>query len=197
MQAKLHWTSADLEMFPDDGKRYEIIEGELYVSKPTHWQHQRTCVRLVTALQTWSLQTELGHANLAPGIIFADDDDVAPDVVWISYERRATALGDDGKLHAAPEIAVEVLSFGSTNIRRDREAKLKLYSRRGVDEYWIVDWLSRRVEVYRRKRRQLRLIETLTQKDTLQSPLLPGFSCAVRDLFDQVPLNPSGTPQAD
>jgi Uma2 family endonuclease len=197
MPGTLHWTSADLEMFPQNGKRYEIIAGELYVSNPTHWQHQRTCVRVSVGLQTWSLQTGLGQPNLAPGVIFADDDDVAPDVVWISYGRRATALWEDGKLHAAPELAVEVLSFGAANIRRDREAKLRLYSRRGVDEYWIVDWLSRRVEVYRRKRRQLRLIETLTQKDMLQSPLLPGFSCAVRDLFDQVPINPSGTPPAD
>jgi Uma2 family endonuclease len=197
MPGTLHWTSADLEMFPQNGKRYEIIAGELYVSNPTHWQHQRTCVRVSVGLQTWSLQTSLGQTNLAPGIIFADDDDVAPDVVWISYGRRATALWEDGKLHAAPELAVEVLSFGTANIRRDRESKLRLYSRRGVDEYWIVDWLSRRVEVYRRKRRQLRLIETLTQKDTLQSPLLPGFSCAVRDLFDQVPINPGGTPPAD
>ena len=197
MQSSLRWTSADLDMFPQNGKRYEIIEGELYVSKQPHWHHQFTCTRINLFLESWSMQTRLGQTNFAPGIIFADDDDVAPDVVWISYGRRATALWEDGKLHAAPELAVEVLSFGTANIRRDRESKLKLYSRRGVDAYWIIDWLSRCVEVYRRKRRQLRLIETLTQNDTLQSPLLPGFACAVRDLFDQVPINPCGTPQAD
>ena len=55
-------------------------------------------------------------------------------MVWISRERFAAALEPDGKLHAAPDLVVEVLSPGSTNERRDRQAKLKLYSRRGVRE---------------------------------------------------------------
>ena len=62
----------------------------------------------------------------APGLIFADDDDVAPDVVWISRERLAGTLDQTGHLHTAPELVVEVLSPGSVNERRDREVKLKL-----------------------------------------------------------------------
>ena len=181
------WTSADLALFPDNGLRYEIIEGELFVSKQPNWHHQYTCTRLITVLETWNMQTGLGQTNLAPGLIFADDDDVAPDVVWISHKRLAEALEKDGRLHLAPELVIEVLSPGRANERRDRQAKLGLYSRRDVQEYWIVDWLSRQVEVYRRKRRELRLVETLLQRDQLQSPLLPGFSCAIRDLFDQLP----------
>ena len=116
-------------------------------------------------------------------MIFADDADVAPDVVWISHTRRATALGPDGHLHAAPEVVVEVLSPGSLNERRDREAKLKLYSRRGVLEYWIVDWRMRQIEVYRREQLALHLVATLHPTDTLTSPLLPGFACEVATLF--------------
>ncbi|MGH9843918.1 MAG: Uma2 family endonuclease [Blastocatellia bacterium] len=188
MQTEEHWTSQDLDRFPDNGNRYEIIGGELFVSKQPHYHHQYTCGQIHYFLQGWSLQTELGQAVFAPGLIFADDDDVAPDVIWISYQRRAVALAKDGKLHLSPEIAVEVLSPGSVNQRRDRKEKLALYSRRGVQEYWIVDWMIREVEVYRRKRKQLKLVETLHQKDNLQSPLLPGFSCSVRDLFDQIPI---------
>ncbi|MDQ5851540.1 MAG: Uma2 family endonuclease, partial [Chloroflexota bacterium] len=88
-----------------------------------------------------------------------------------------------GKLHAAPELVVEVLSPGGANERRDREAKLKLYSRRGVREYWIVDWRQRQVEVYRRAQAQLHLTETLYEDDRLQSPLLPNFAVQVRQLF--------------
>jgi len=95
----------------------------------------------------------------------------------------ATALGKDGKLHTSPELVIEVLSPGAVNERRDREAKLKLYSRRGVDEYWILDWLRRRVEVFRRKNAQLELIATLAEADTLTTPLLPAFACAVTGLF--------------
>ena len=69
------------------------------------------------------------------------------------------------------------------NERRDREAKLKLYSRRGVLEYWIVDWCTQQIEVYQREQLALRLIATLYSMDTLTSPLLPGFVCQVATLF--------------
>src|SRR5437016_6171732 len=111
----LRWTSADLAAFPDNGKRYEIIDGELYVSKQPHWHHQKACTNILLLLQQWSVQTGLGMANMAPGLIFTDDNDVAPDVVWISNKRIKTALEDDGKLHSAPELVVEVVSKGFEN----------------------------------------------------------------------------------
>ena len=121
-------------------------------------------------------------------MIFAEDDDVVPDVVWSSHDRLATALGADGKLHAAPELIVEVISPGLANQQRDRQTKLKLYSRRGVREYWIVDWQQQQIEVFRRTAAELTLIATLYRTDTLHSPLLPGFSCEVAALF--IPSSP-------
>jgi len=179
----LRWTTADLELMPDDGKRYEIIDGELYVSKQPSWEHQLVCVRIVGALDAWSRETRAGVANAAPGVIFADDDAVAPDLVWVSKERLPTLLGAEGHLHAAPELVVEVLSPGAANERRDRELKLKLYSRRGVREYWIVDWQRRQVEVYRRAGIGLELVGTLVEHDALASPLLPGFALPLDTLF--------------
>jgi Uma2 family endonuclease len=186
MTTSTRWTSADLEALPDDGKRYEIIDGELYVSKQPHYYHQRVCVSVSALLNTWDKQTGLGQVNFAPGVIFAEDDDVAPDVTWMSKERLAAALRPDGHLHAAPELVIEVLSPCSSNERRDREAKLKLYSRRGVHEYWIMDWRARQVEVHRREQAQLKLIGTLYEADTLDTPLLPGFSCQVAELFEGI-----------
>src|SRR5439155_24907213 len=92
-----------------------------------------------------------GHGTVvaAPGVIFDAENAVAPDLVWVSTDRLAAILGDDGKLHDAPDLAVEVLSPGSSNSRRDREVKLRLYSVRGVREYWIVDWPAKSVQVYR------------------------------------------------
>src|SRR6266568_511305 len=184
--ATMRWTSHDLDLLPDDGKRYEIVDGELYMSRQPHWHHQLVCSQVWELLQNWSRQTKAGMANSAPGVIFAADDDVAPDVVWISMARLATALQADGKLHAAPELAVEVLSPGTTNVSRDREAKLKLYSRRGVLEYWIVNWQERYLEVYRREEAILKLHSTLYQADVLQSPYLPGFRCQVSQIFADV-----------
>ena len=114
---------------------------------------------------------------------------MAPDVIWISNERLARALGVDGKLHSAPELVIEVLSPGLKNEERDREAKLKLYSRRGVSEYWMVDWRKRLIEVYRREQAQLRLACTLYEQDTLTTPLLPEFSCPMNALFEGIRSN--------
>jgi len=186
MSTALRFTSADLEVMPDDGKRYEIIDGELYVSKQPHYHHQYTCNEVARQLGNWSKQASKGRVISAPGVIFAEDDDVAPDVVWISDKRLAVALREDGHLHNAPELIIEVLSPGFANQKRDRDAKLRLYSRRGVDEYWIVDWLLRSVEVYRRENAALHLIATLRESDTLETPLMPGFSCIVDSLFDTI-----------
>jgi len=184
----MRFTSADLEVLPEiEGKRYEIIDGELFMSCQPHYHHQLTCSNITALLRSWSIETGLGQTTIAPGILFADDDDVAPDVVWCSYERLDQVLGEDGKFHAAPELVIEVLSPGSKNERRDRETKLKLYSRRGVQEYWILAWLTGRVEVFRRKNRQLRLVETLGKPDVLETPLLPGFAAPVIEIFEYPP----------
>lgn len=185
------FTSADLAVLPEDGKLYEIIEGDLYVSRQPNWHHQFTCTQLLWALQNWNMATGLGVANGAPGVIFAEDDDVAPDVMWASNERIAQILGEDGKLHASPELMVEVMSPGWSNQMRDRQTKLKLYSRRGVEEYWIVDWQQRTIEIYRRENEQLALVVTLRSSDALTSPLLPGFACNVAQLFFPPPAKSS------
>jgi Uma2 family endonuclease len=184
MSLQTRFTSRDLELMPDDGKRYEIIDGELLVSKQPHYYHQRVCINAAFILEAWSRETNSGQVSGAPGLIFDDDDDVAPDIVWISSARLSAALSEDGKLHTAPELVIEVLSPGDANHRRDREAKLKLYSRRGVDEYWIIDWQLRRLEVYRRDRAQLKLAATLIGTDEIVSPLLPAFSSPVESLFN-------------
>lgn len=184
----LRWTSADLEVMPfEDGKRYEIIDGELYVSKQPRVQHQLVCSGIHIALGSWNGATHLGFVMEAPGLIFAEDQDVAPDLVWVSRERLPLILQADGHLHAAPELIVEVLSPGEANERRDREAKLGLYSRQGVREYWVVDWQRRQMQVYRRRGAGLELAATHLETDTVDSPLLPGFGLALTELFSDLP----------
>jgi Uma2 family endonuclease len=176
---KLRWTTADLELLPDNGDRYELIDGELFVTRAPHWGHQQTCGRFFSVLDTWSMSAGLGRAAINPGLIFT----VIPDVVWASNERLALLLDEAGHLTAAPELVVEVLSAGTDNERRDRDLKLRLYSVRGVQEYWIANWRLRQIEVYRREQASLRLVATLLSADELTSPLLPGFSCSVARIF--------------
>jgi Uma2 family endonuclease len=180
---RVRWTTADLDLFPDNGTRYEIVDGELFMTKAPHWRHQQACGRVFRALDEWSLNSGLGEASIAPGVLFSEADNVIPDVIWISHERLELIEDEAGHLNGAPELAVEVLSPGTQNERRDREAKLKLYASRGVQEYWIVDWRLRQVEVYRREQALLRLIATLFVNDELSTPLLPGFTCPIARLF--------------
>jgi len=180
---RTRWTTSDIALLPDNGTRYEIIDGELYMSRQPHWHHQRTCGNLYAELHAWSLTSGMGQASITPGILFSESDNVVPDVVWISHERLAALMDEAGHLTGAPELAVEVLSPGGENERRDCEVNLKLYGSRGIREYWIVDWRLQQVEVYRRDQAMLRLVSTLFAEDVLTSPLLPGFSCPVARLF--------------
>lgn len=184
MSITRRYTSADLAALPRaEGTRYEIIDGALHVSTQPHYEHQYTGGKVFAVLDAWSLQTGRGLAIAAPGLIFAPDDDVAPDVVWVSRARLAALRDAAGHLRGAPELVVEVLSPGRVNEQRDREVKLSLYSRQGVQEYWIVDWRTRTVELYRRDGAELRLVATLRGEASITSPLFPGFSCPTTNLW--------------
>ncbi len=180
----VRWTTADIDLLANnDGTRYEIVDGELFVTRSPHWTHQETCGNICIELERWSRVKGLGQTNIHPGIIFTDSDSVIPDVVWITNEQLAILLNEDGHLTGAPELVAEVLSPGVEHERRDREAKLKLYSLRGVQEYWIADWRLKTVEIYRRANATLVLVATLTSEDELNSPLLPDFACSIRRFF--------------
>lgn len=180
---KIKFTTADLQLLPESSNRYEIIEGELEMTRAPHWRHQDIILKIGIVLQTWSMKTRLGNAIINPGLIFTDYDNVIPDLVWISRERLAISVDDSGHFTNAPELIVEVLSETINDVRRDRETKLKLYSNRGVQEYWIANWRLQELEVYRRDQGQLRLRETLLINDTITTPLLPGFSCVLTQIF--------------
>jgi Uma2 family endonuclease len=180
---QVRWTIADLDLLPDNGVRYEIIDGELLMTRSPHWDHQAVIGNIYAELKTWSRATGLGHPAPNPGIVFSEADNVIPDVVWASNERYSQLIDEAGHLTGAPELVVEVLSPGEANERRDRQVKLKLYASQGVQEYWLADRRLCQIQVYRRERGMLKLVSTLFAEDELTSPLLPGFSCSVGDLF--------------
>ncbi|HZS01547.1 MAG TPA: Uma2 family endonuclease [Chloroflexota bacterium] len=193
--APRRWTIADLEALPyDEWRRYEIIDGELYVSTAPRREHQLACNGSAFVLTEWNSRTGLGEVLPGAGIVFTNHDGVVPDVLWISNERLAVLLDDAGHLRGAPELIVEVLSPGAANERRDREIKLGLYSAFGVEEYWLLDWRTQTVVIYRRASMEtqtgdpqqaalLQVAATLGREDTLTSPLLPGFAVRVARLF--------------
>src|SRR5690348_11287918 len=100
------YTLTDLEGIPQpwDDTRYEIIDGELFVSTQPSNRHQYTCNEVTTDLTIWNRASGAGIVLPAPGLIFADDDNAAPDVIWVSHERYRSVLGDEDKLHGSPEL---------------------------------------------------------------------------------------------
>ncbi|MCC5897215.1 MAG: Uma2 family endonuclease [Phormidium sp. BM_Day4_Bin.17] len=186
------WTIRDLDVMPDDGgwTRYEIIDGELFVTRAPHFRHQAVATKLQVRLEIWSETTGLGNTFQAPGLIFSPRDAVIPDLVWISQSRLETGVDASGHFTVAPELVVEVLSQGDTNEQRDREVKLKLYSLYGVQEYWLVNWWLKTLEVYRRQDAQLQRVQTLLEGDRLTSPLFPEFEVELSSIF---PSEPSGS----
>ena len=184
MSAKIEplLTVADLEVMPDDGNRYELIEGEIIVSRAPGLPHQRVLGNIHALLRDYLKQNPVGEVLLTPGVIFDEFNSAIPDAVFISQQSRRR-IGASERIMGAPELVIEVVSPGTENARRDRVVKRQLYGKHGVKEYWIADPENRSLEVYRLKRRTLALMKTLIADDEVLSSVLPDFHCQASDLF--------------
>jgi Uma2 family endonuclease len=176
-------TTADLEALPESDQRYELIDGDLLVSRAPHIVHQFAISNLLYALKEYLSRNPIGRVVPEPGVVLSDNDSVRPDIAYLTNERFIEILSG-GKLHGAPDLVIEILSAGVENERRDRNIKRRLYGKYGVKEYWIVDWHAINVEVHRLGESGLALIETLGDEDSLTTPLLPGFEYKVIRIFD-------------
>jgi len=175
-------TADDLLLLPDDGNRYELIEGELVVSRNPGVKHQRVIANLVRIIGNYFEKNPAGEVLPNPGVIFDKYNSVIPDVVALT-KRQVDVVGDGPHVHEAPELVIEVVSPGGENARRDRVVKLQVYSKFGVKEYWVADPAARTMEIYRREGDVLALALTLKGDDEVTSPVLPGFSCKAGEFF--------------
>lgn len=192
MSVSRRWTVADLEQIePVDGMRYEVIDGELYVTHAPSWRHQVVASKINTAFENWSSETGLGTTMQVPGLVFSAESGVIPDVVWSSWDQLWAAEDRAGHFTLAPELVVEIVSPGSENERRDRQTKLALYSREGVKEYWIVDLQGRSIDIFRRAGNELEFVMTLAGDDILESPLLPGFRLEIARIWPPMRRGPA------
>ncbi len=140
-------TWQDVQQMPDDGNRYEAIEGDIYMTPAPTFRHQRVSLRLLVALDR--ILEQPGHGVVVPapfGVEFpATGEGVQPDLLFVSNDRRG--LITDAGLTGAPDLLVEILSPSTAS--RDRGLKLRLYERQGVREYWIFDTDENAVDVWR------------------------------------------------
>src|SRR5918993_721166 len=156
------WTYEDLVSLPDDGRRYEIIEGELYEMPAPSWDHAVTIMNLILLLAP-VVQALGGRVLTAPlDVFFEGADPVQPDIVVLLPE--SAAIGAGRGVEGAPDLLIEVLS--PTNRGHDLLTKRALYARAGVREYWIVDPASLSVEILALDRDALHLAVAASGDET-------------------------------
>src|SRR5215471_4625371 len=175
-------TVTDLESMPDDGSRYEVIEGEFFVSKAPGVTHQLASMNLSWIFSSFLKLNPLGVVLATPGLIFDELSGVIPDLVFVSNERFGEIVRNE-RLIAAPDLIDEIVSPGSENERRDGVAKRQLYGEFGVKEYWLVDLQKRVIEVFVAKDHTLDLAATFREGDEIRTSIPPGFLCKVSDVF--------------
>ncbi|MCC6613126.1 MAG: Uma2 family endonuclease [Anaerolineae bacterium] len=180
------WTQADWETLPhDDGNRYEIIEGVLYVSKSPSSFHQWVIVALVEHLGIPAKHAGLAYTFVAPiGVFMPGSDPVQPDFVVVRSERQSIIR--DRRIFGVPDLIVEVLSPGNADY--DEDVKLTAYATAGVEEYALVDLAARVLRVYRlREPGSYDPLHTYGAEESVSFACLPSISFRLGDLFDGAP----------
>ena len=176
-------TYDDFVLFPDDGKRHELIDGEHHVTPPPNIRHQQILGELFGFLWTHLQAHPIGRAFLAPlAVVFSRFDVVEPDLLYVSHETAARILTPQ-HAQGTPELVVEI---GSPSTRkRDDTIKKRLYERAGVAEYWIIDPEKHVVRILRNADGQFKppIELSAAAADVLSTPLLPGFALALTRLF--------------
>src|SRR5215212_10080067 len=173
------WTYEDLFSLPDDGRRYEIIEGELYEMPAPNWNHAVTIVNLL-ALLIPVVQSLGGQVVTAPlDVFFEGADPVQPDIVVLLPE--SAAIGAGRGVEGAPDLLIEILS--PSNRGHDLLTKRGLYARAGVREYRIVDPASRTVEILALDRDAFHTAQPALGDDAVISSLLGDATIPLAAVF--------------
>jgi len=177
-------TYDDFLLFPDDGKRHEIIDGVHYVTPSPNRRHQRLVGRLhLQVARHLEAHPGLGEVFLAPfDVVLSRFDVVEPDLLFIAGDQPEILTAQN--VQGPPALVVEVLSKSTR--KRDAQTKRRLFERTGVREYWLVDPELDTVQVFRPSPdgRLARVAElTAEDDDHLASPLLGDCTIGLRDLF--------------
>ena len=171
---------ADLERAPEDGRRYELYDGEVFVVPSPLPRHQIVALKLGQMLDAYA-DEQGGLLLVSPiDIVFSQYDVVQPDLVFFQASRQQL-VQLDAPIRHAPDLAIEVLS--PSTAATDRGQKMRMLARYGVPEYWIVDPIRETIEIYTLAARAYSLAQTVGTSDSLRSPLLPELTVATAGIF--------------
>lgn len=165
---------------PDDGRRYEILDGELFVTPAPSSRHQQVSINLAVLLVEHVRARHLGRILNAPiDVIFEPATVAQPDIVFIRTERNAIVA--DRGIEGPPDLVIEILSPSSA--RQDRITKAALYARFGVLHYWIVDPEAATFELYELAGDAYRLLAKGSGEARLHPALFPGLAIDLVEVF--------------
>jgi Uma2 family endonuclease len=174
------WKSRDLDRLPDEPfLTYEIIDGELIVSRQPHLRHG-VIIAAVSQLFRPAVKTLGGLAIVEPGIVWSEEaeDNVVPDIAIVLPDRLHLATGRT--LSGCPNIVMEIVSQGSIEV--DYVNKRDLYARTGAQEYWIIDWQRKVIQVWTFTESPARAM-AYTAGQMITTPIIPGLVVPVDELL--------------
>lgn len=176
------WTYEEYAALPDDGKRYEIVDGVLYMPPSPSGPHQDAAFEIAVYLRARIKLASLGLVRMAPfDVVLSPRDTVQPDVFVILNETRAKITVEKSYIIGAPDLVVEIASPGTAT--RDRNKKYHAYARAGVREYWIADPDAHTVEVLVLEAGEYQSLGVYHGKEILPSQVVPDFDVQVEKFF--------------
>jgi Uma2 family endonuclease len=181
------YTAAEFLLWPDDGKRNELIDGVHYVTPSPRFTHQEIVGRLHLAIGNFlATRRHLGRIILARfDVVLSDYDVVEPDLLFLAGDQQSILT--EANVQGPPALVVEVLSPSTR--RRDEGIKKRLFDQKGVREYWLVDPKNCRVSICRRLADgSFPIVSTLSAAadEQIETPLLPGFELSMSELFAEM-----------
>jgi Uma2 family endonuclease len=175
------WTYEDYLRLPDDGRRYEIIKGVLYMANAPSYEHQYAVGEIARQMSNFVIDNNLGRVVSAPFEVHLAEDirPVQPDILFIQTSRLPTPSAKN--YEGPPDLIVEVLS--NSTARQDRVTKFTAYEQTGVNEYWIVNPKTRSVEVFTLSRQEYALVGEFVADNMIESKVLTGLQIRTSSLF--------------
>jgi Uma2 family endonuclease len=175
-------TLDDYWSLPDDGQRYEILEGKLEVTPSPEVRHQRVSARLHLLFATHLARNPVGEVMYAPmDVILSNETVCQPDLLFIARDRIPLIVKD--RIRGAPDLVLEILS--PSTALRDLNTKRDLYARHGIREYIVVDVAQRRLVRFALDAGSYGEPDIRAAGERFESVAIPGFAFAVDELFVQ------------
>jgi Uma2 family endonuclease len=179
-------TYEDFRQLPDDGKRYELIQGRVHLSPAPSVRHQFVSQNLATSLGPFVVKNHLGELLAAPvDVRLSEDTGLQPDLVFVAAQRLE--IVQENFIAGAPDLVVEILS--PSTVAHDRATKLNLYAEAGIPVVWLMDSLAKTVEVLRLHGDKYVVESILAGRQTFSFSLFPGWEITLDQLF-RFPVRP-------